>query len=254
MSLIIKSLCAFQRRVWNNRSMVTDFFYFNAFRWLSHWNLKIFIELLPQMKDFLELIGSERPNLSDPQWLRRLYILVNMTRRLSTLNLRLQGNKRALLICSKHDYSDYMWTCGLSRWQLGMVLTPHAWTFRAQNIQKFWRITELIDGNNTIILEEIHRVYWRQINLMSVAVFRGNVQMCLNQQMSALSASLNFTRKGCVDCAHLMISYLWKCNLNATSVHLVKFLILLWKHISCCHEWCWCSGQILLTRTVVPIL
>lgn len=64
--------------------------------------LKIFIELLPQMKDFLELIGSERPNLSAPQWLRKLYILVNMTRRLNTLNLRLQGNKRALLICSKY--------------------------------------------------------------------------------------------------------------------------------------------------------
>lgn len=55
--------------------------------------LKIFIELLPHMKDFLELIGSERPNLSDPQWLRRLYIFVNMTRHPSTLNLRLQGNK-----------------------------------------------------------------------------------------------------------------------------------------------------------------
>ena len=142
----------------------TLFFCFNAFRWLSYRNLlKIFIELLPQLKDFLELIGSERPNLSDPQWLRRLYILVNMTRRLSTLNPRLQGNKRAFLISSKREYADYTWTCGLSRWQLGTALTFHAWTFRAQNIQKFWRITELIDGNSTITLEEMHRVYRRQI-------------------------------------------------------------------------------------------
>lgn len=153
---------------------------FHAFRRLSPRSLlKMFIELLPQMKDFLELIGFERPNLSDPQWLRRLYILVNVTRRLNTLNRRLQGNKRALLICSKYKYADSMWTCALSRWQLGTVLTSHAWTFRAQNIQKCWRIAELIDGN-TVILEEIHRVYWIQIMLMSVAVFRGNIQMCLN--------------------------------------------------------------------------
>lgn len=30
-----------------------------------------------------------------------------------------------------------------------------------------------------ITLEEIHRVYWIQIILMSVAAFRGNIQMCL---------------------------------------------------------------------------
>lgn len=65
--------------------------------------MKIFIELLAQMKDFLELMDSERPNLSAPQGLRKMYILVNMTRHLNTLNLRLQGNKRALPICSKYE-------------------------------------------------------------------------------------------------------------------------------------------------------
>lgn len=76
------------------------------------------------MKDFLELIGSERPNLSDPQWLGRLYIPVKMTRHLDTTNLRLQGNKGALLVRSKKGAAASVWPCGLSRWQLRMASLP----------------------------------------------------------------------------------------------------------------------------------
>lgn len=182
-----------------------DFFYGGVFGWLSHRNLKIFIELLPQMKDFLELMGSERPNLSAPQWLRKLYILMNMTRRLNTLNPRLQGNKRALLICSKHVVADSMWTCGRSRWQLGMVLASHARTFGAQNSQRFWRIAELInpamDENNIIISEEIHRVYWIQIMLMSVLSLAVLSRCVYTSKFYTLSI-VQFHEKGCVDCAH----------------------------------------------------
>lgn len=157
--------------------MPGDFFYFNPFRWLNHRNLKIFIELLPQMKGFLELIGSERPNLSDPQWLGRLYIPVKMTRHLDTTNLRLQGNKRALLVSSKKGDAASEWPCGPSRWQLRMVLTFYAWKFRAQNIHKVWRIqNELVKITPSFL--EFRRVYLLPIMLICVIVSGVYIQMC----------------------------------------------------------------------------
>ena len=66
MPLIIKSLYTFERRrIWNNKNMETSFILKHSVDSQRNF-LKILIELLPQMKDFLELIGSERPNLSDP--------------------------------------------------------------------------------------------------------------------------------------------------------------------------------------------
>lgn len=146
-----------------------------------------------------------------------------------------------------------MWTCGLSRWQLGMVLASHAWTIKAQNIQRFWRIAELIDGNNIIILEEIHRVYWIQIMLMSVLSFEVISRCVYTSKDLHYEASYSFTRKGCMDSAAQKIKYPWKCNLSDISIHLVKFSILLWKYISCYTECCSCLGQISLTRTGVAI-
>ncbi|KAM8960584.1 general transcription factor II-I repeat domain-containing protein 2-like [Pelodytes ibericus] len=74
-----------------------DLIYFNVVRWLSRGNvLKRFTELLPQIKDFLELKGSKRPNLSDPQWLTKLYFLTELTRHLNTLNLKLQGRNKSI--------------------------------------------------------------------------------------------------------------------------------------------------------------
>ncbi|KAM8939336.1 general transcription factor II-I repeat domain-containing protein 2-like [Pelodytes ibericus] len=74
-----------------------DLIYFNVVRWLSRGNvLKRFTELLPQIKDFLELKGSQRPNLSDPQWLTKLYFLTELTRHLNTLNLKLQGRNKSI--------------------------------------------------------------------------------------------------------------------------------------------------------------
>ncbi|XP_053319641.1 general transcription factor II-I repeat domain-containing protein 2-like [Spea bombifrons] len=74
-----------------------DLIYFNVVRWLSRGNvLKRFTELLPQIRDFLELKCSQRPNLSDPQWLTKLYFLTELTRHLNTLNLKLQGRNKSI--------------------------------------------------------------------------------------------------------------------------------------------------------------
>lgn len=128
----------------------------------------------------MELIGSEKPNLSDPQWLRRLYILVNMTRRLNTLNLRPQGNKRAWLILFKARVCRFhvdMWTEQMAAGDGTHFPSPNV---QSSKYSKMLKITELIDENNTIILEEIDRVYRIQITLMSIATFGGNIQMRLD--------------------------------------------------------------------------
>lgn len=150
-----------------------------------------------------------------------------------------------------------MWTCGRSRWQLGMVLASHARTFGAQNSQRFWRIAELInpamDGNNIIISEEIHRVYWIQIMLMSVLSLQVLSRCVYTSKFYPLSI-VQFHEKGCMDCAHPGNKVSLKTSLTQYfSIHSVKFSILLRKYISCCTECRWCPGQISLTRTVVPI-
>ncbi|XP_064117888.1 general transcription factor II-I repeat domain-containing protein 2-like [Macrobrachium nipponense] len=74
-----------------------DLVYFNAVRWLSRGNvLKRFTALLPDIKTFLELKGSENPNLDDPQWLTRLYFLTDLTSHMNSLNLKLQGKAKMI--------------------------------------------------------------------------------------------------------------------------------------------------------------
>lgn len=119
--------------------------------------------------------GLWETQLVRPPAARKAVYLVNMTRCLETLSPRLQGNKRALLICSQREQADSTWTCGRSRWQLGTALTPYACTLTVQHIQNFWRIAALIDENNTIILEELRETYWIQIMQMSVAVLGSKV-------------------------------------------------------------------------------
>lgn len=88
--------------------------------------LKRFIELLPQIKDFSELKSSERPNLSDPQWLTKLYFLTDVTRHLNTLYLKLQRKNRSIADLFKEvQVFRLNWTCGLSRWELEIALLSH---------------------------------------------------------------------------------------------------------------------------------
>ena len=50
----------------------------------------------PNIKNFLELKGPEHPNLDDPQWLKRLYFLTDLTSHMNLLNLKLQGKAQMI--------------------------------------------------------------------------------------------------------------------------------------------------------------
>ncbi|XP_050516254.1 general transcription factor II-I repeat domain-containing protein 2B-like [Diabrotica virgifera virgifera] len=69
-----------------------DIVYFSSVRWLSRAStLKRFYSLLDEVKIFLENKGQEIDFLTDEQWLADLAFLVDITKYLSDLNLKLQG-------------------------------------------------------------------------------------------------------------------------------------------------------------------
>ncbi|XP_050507868.1 general transcription factor II-I repeat domain-containing protein 2A-like [Diabrotica virgifera virgifera] len=69
-----------------------DIMYFSSVRWLSRAStLKRFYSLLDEVKIFLENKGQEIDFLTDEQWLADLAFLVDITKYLSDLNLKLQG-------------------------------------------------------------------------------------------------------------------------------------------------------------------
>ncbi|XP_023311965.1 general transcription factor II-I repeat domain-containing protein 2B-like [Anoplophora glabripennis] len=76
-----------------------DIVYFSRVRWLSRAaTLKRFYLLLDEVKIFLENKGQEISFLTDEQWLADLAFLVDITKSLSDLNLKLQGKDQ---LCSQ---------------------------------------------------------------------------------------------------------------------------------------------------------
>lgn len=169
MPLVTNSSSAFERGgVWNKRARA--FFYFKAFRCRSHRNLKLFIELLPQLKDFLELISSESPNLSDPQWFWRVYIFVSMTRHLNTLNPSLQGNREH---CLSTPSVSVQASCGHVGWADG------SWGWYSLPISECSELNIFklsLKNYRTVILKGIYTTSQVQTLPMFTAVLRENIR------------------------------------------------------------------------------
>nr|XP_039255151.1 general transcription factor II-I repeat domain-containing protein 2B-like [Styela clava] len=61
-------------------------------RWLSRGKvLNRFAECLNEIRTFLEMKNVTHPELTNPDWLRKFYYLVDMTEHLNQLNVKMQG-------------------------------------------------------------------------------------------------------------------------------------------------------------------
>ena len=77
----------------------SDLKYFCDVRWLSRGNmLERFFNLLNEVKDFLIMKGEDFPQLCDPEWIANLAFLVDITKHLNKLNVRLQGKNQLVNI------------------------------------------------------------------------------------------------------------------------------------------------------------
>ena len=72
-----------------------DLPYYTAVRWLSYEKvLSRVFKLRKEIGDFLESKGKPQPLLSDDEWLWKLAFTADITSRLNSLNLKLQGEER----------------------------------------------------------------------------------------------------------------------------------------------------------------
>ncbi|XP_037129559.1 general transcription factor II-I repeat domain-containing protein 2A-like [Syngnathus acus] len=79
-----------------------DVLYFTEVRWLSRGKvLKRFFELRAEVKAFMEKDGMTVPVLNDPECLRDLAFLVDVTQELNVLNKKLQGQDQ--LVSAAYD-------------------------------------------------------------------------------------------------------------------------------------------------------
>ncbi|KAF7662874.1 hypothetical protein LDENG_00224530 [Lucifuga dentata] len=73
-------------------SAYSDLLLHNKVRWLSRGEvLKRFAACVEHVKTFLQSKDLTYPKLEDPDWLEKLYFMVDMTSHLNTLNKSLQG-------------------------------------------------------------------------------------------------------------------------------------------------------------------
>ncbi|KAK7925082.1 hypothetical protein WMY93_007392 [Mugilogobius chulae] len=92
-------------------------------RWLSRGKvLQRFVDLLPQIKTFLSTRNEEYEQLSEDEWLLDLGFLTDLTAKLNTLNLELQGKDRQLphMISSVNTFKAKldMWATHLQKGRL----------------------------------------------------------------------------------------------------------------------------------------
>ncbi|KAK3874139.1 hypothetical protein Pcinc_020899 [Petrolisthes cinctipes] len=74
-----------------------DFVYHCEVRWVSRGNMLIrFYELRDEVKQFMDMKGTPVKELSDTKWLCDLAFMVDITKYLSELNVKLQGPNQLL--------------------------------------------------------------------------------------------------------------------------------------------------------------
>ena len=75
----------------------SDLVYYCEVRWLSRGNmLRIFYELRDEVEQFMEMKGKPVRKLKDSKWLCDLAFMVDITKYLTELNIRLQGPNQLL--------------------------------------------------------------------------------------------------------------------------------------------------------------
>ncbi|KAG8453209.1 hypothetical protein GDO86_000003 [Hymenochirus boettgeri] len=102
MELVIKIINSIIAKALNHRqfkeflvemeSEYADLLLHNKVRWLSRGNvLKRFASLVTEIKAFFVEKGVHYPELTDHQWIQKLYFMVDVTSHLNQLNRKLQG-------------------------------------------------------------------------------------------------------------------------------------------------------------------
>ena len=85
------------KMVFNTVETYGDLLLYSEVWWLNRGKvLQRFVDLLPEIKTFLETRKEEHEELSDDQWLLDLGFLTDLTAKLNALNNELQGKDRHL--------------------------------------------------------------------------------------------------------------------------------------------------------------
>nr|XP_022908263.1 general transcription factor II-I repeat domain-containing protein 2A-like [Onthophagus taurus] len=88
----------FRNQLEENDSEYEDLVLFSNVRWLSRGCfLERFLELLPEIVEFLNLLGEKHRQLEDPLWVQKLAFLTDFICHYNSLNLELQGKGKNII-------------------------------------------------------------------------------------------------------------------------------------------------------------